>query len=168
MCKSISLLGLWFDALERFPSFGYSLWQWTGFSCAPYCQQVLLATHSWHIVGAELRRALFLEIDGFILTFLPCNVPSNLSLHKKLSQFPAHLSVICFNDVSTYVSYSLWKCEEAYLNKTFRFFSPFWGHFGFPSKPFLKEETTKGFFITHEKPFIVYHGCLVPGYPCRQ
>lgn len=106
--QSIPLLGLWFDASEGFLCHGYILWQWTGFSCSPFRRQVLQATHSWHIVGVELWRALSAwRLMGAILTFLPCKVPSNLSLHKDLSLFTGYLSAICFSDVSTPVSYRL-------------------------------------------------------------
>lgn len=61
--------------------------------------------HRQHILGTlwvlNFDVHLCLEIDGVILTFLPCNVPSNLSLHKDLPHFPGHLSAIYSSGMST-------------------------------------------------------------------
>lgn len=70
-----------------------------------------------HILGTLL--ALNFDVPsawrlmGVILTFLPCKVPSNLLLHKDLSQFPGHLSAIYFSGLSTPVSYRVcWNTQR--------------------------------------------------------
>lgn len=43
------------------------------------------------------------RLIGAILTFLPCNVLSNLSLYKDMSDFPGRLSATYLNGMSTQV-----------------------------------------------------------------
>lgn len=115
-----------------------SLW----FSCSPFPREAFSREHilgTLWVLNFDVPSAC--RLMGVILTFLPCKVPSNLSLHKELSQFPGHLSEICFSEVSIPVSYRL--CRDMWTLIWMRempidFWLLFWRHFGFNSKPIFK------------------------------
>lgn len=134
-------------AQSIFFCFGYIFWQWTGLSCSPFCWRVLQTKHCWHIVGVEFWRALCLEIDGVILTFLSCKFPSNLSLHKDLPHFPGHFSAIYFSGMSTPVINRLCQNRSRLMWIT-EMSIEFCLLFGFNSKLFVKEDTERFLHIT--------------------